>query len=132
MLASPALTPRKVEDVAKAYGLPMPKMPRSPLERLEDSFKLNAVEPTVIREVPVTQNSFDNLPEPLDDVARYINSKDGELPISSLKNWGKSRRNGSLNSDAIDDSLIELMELQLIETFTPHDSKGEWVRWIAT
>ena len=76
--------------------------------------------------------TFDDLPDPLDDVARYITSKGGELPISSLKNWGKSRRNGSLNSEAIDDSLLELMQLQLIETFTPSDSKGEWVRWIAT
>ena len=132
MLASPALTPRKIEDIAKAYGLPLPNIERSPLERLEDSFKLNAVEPTAIAEVPVTQNLFDNLPEPLDDVARYINSKGGELPVASLKNWGKSRRNGALNSDAIDDSLIELMQLQLIQTFTPIDSKGEWVRWIAT
>ena len=131
MLASPALTPRKVEDIAKAYGLPMPKMPRSPLERLEDSFKLNAVEPTAIAEVMPTK-TFDDLPDPLDDVARYITSQGGELPISSLKNWGKSRRNGSLNSEAIDDSLLELMQLQLIETFTPSDSKGEWVRWIAT
>ena len=113
MLASPVLTPKKIEDIAKAYGLPMPKMPRSPLEQLEDSFKLNAVEPTVIREVAVNQNPVDDLPDPLNDVARYIASK-RQAPISSLKNWGKSRRNGSLNSDAIDDSLIELMELQLI------------------
>ncbi len=125
LLASPALIPQKIEQIADAYQLP------SPVEQLEKTYQMDAVEPTAIREVVPTENSLEDLPEPLNDVARYIHSKDGELPISSLKNWGKSRRNGSLNSEAIDDSLLEMMELQLIETFTPHDSKGEWVRWIA-
>ena len=125
LLASPALTPKKIEQIAEAYQLP------SPVEQLEKTYQMDAVEPTAICEVVPTKNSFEDLPEPLNDIARYIHSKNGELPVSSLKNWGKSRRNGSLNSEEIDHSLLELMELQLIETFTPNDSKGEWVRWIA-
>lgn len=72
------------------------------------------------------------LSEPLDDVARYILSKGGKLPIASLKNWGKTRRKGSLDSAAIDESLIQLMELGLIETFSPPETKAEWIRWAAT
>ena len=129
MLASPALTPKKIEQIAKDYGLPMPNIARSPVERLEDSFKLNSAEPTVIHEVAITQNPVDDLPDPLNDVARYIHSKGGELAVSTLKDWGRTRRNNSLNSEAIDHSLIELMELKLISTFTPIEGKGEWVRW---
>jgi hypothetical protein len=123
LLASPALTPKKIEQIADAYQLP------SPVEQLEKTYQMDAVEPTAIREVVPTKNSFENLPEPLNDVARYIHSKGGELAVSTLKDWGRARRNNPLNSEAIDHSLIELMELQLISTFTPTEGKGEWVKW---
>ena len=129
MLASPALTPRKVEDIAKAYGLPLP-IERSPVERLDDSFKLNAVEPTAIAEVVPTK-TFDDLPDPLDDIARYIQSKGGELAVATLKDWGRAKRKNPLDSEAIDHLLIELMELHLISTFTPSEGKGEWIKWEA-
>lgn len=101
-------------------------------QRLEDSYKKNAPDEFAIAPQNDSQSIENSLSDPLDDVARYITSKGGELPVSALKNWGKTRRKGSLDSEAIEESLIELMNLQLIETFTPADSKGEWVRWIAT
>ncbi|MBM0745446.1 hypothetical protein JOY44_28910 [Phormidium sp. CLA17] len=137
LLAATALTPKKVEEIATAYGLPLPEMPRfpkgsgneSPVEQLEDSYRLNSIEPTVIHEVLPTKNSFDDLPEPLNDVARYIHSKGGELAVSTLKDWGRARRKNPLDSEAIDHSLIELMELHLLSTFTPSEGKGEWIKW---
>ena len=125
LLASPALTPKKIEQIANAYQLP------SPVEQLEKTYQMDAVEPTAIREVVPTQNSFENLPEPLKDVARYIHSKGGELAVSTLKDWGRARRSNPLNSEAIYHLLIELMELHLISTFTPTEGKGEWIKWEA-
>ena len=125
LLASPALTPKKIEQIANAYQLP------SPVEQLEKTYQMDAVEPPAIREVVPTQNSFENLPEPLKDVARYIHSKGGELAVSTLKDWGRARRSNPLNSEAIDHLLIELMELHLISTFTPTEGKGEWIKWEA-
>ncbi|MBM0745571.1 hypothetical protein JOY44_29565 (plasmid) [Phormidium sp. CLA17] len=123
LLSSPALTPKKIEQIADAYQLP------SPVEQLEKTYQMDAVEPTAIREVVPTKSSFEDLPEPLNDVARYIHSKGGELAVSTLKDWGRARRKNPLDSEAIDDSLIELMQLQLISTFTPSEGKGEWIKW---
>ena len=86
-------------------------------------------ETTPIKEVEIS--SADALPEPLNEMARYIISRE-ETTISALKNWGKTRRKGTLSSSEIEECLFELMELQLIETFTPLDSKAESVRWIAS
>ena len=129
LLSSPALTPKKVEEIATAYGLSLPEIPRSPVEQLEKTYQMDAVKPTAIREVVPTKNSFEDLPEPLNDVVRYIHSKGGEIAVSTLKDWGRTRRKNPLDSEAIDHSLIELMELHLISTFTPSEGKGEWIKW---
>lgn len=111
---------------ARAFAAPTRNAgvkPKLKSQQLEDSIK--EVEPTPV-------DPIEALKEPLDDVARYILSKDGEVTVSTLKNWGKTRRKGALNSSEIEDCLLDLMALQRIETFTPLDSKAESVRWIAT
>jgi hypothetical protein len=103
---------------------------------LEDSYRIKASDEfTSSAETTVSscdRSTVDTLNEPLNDVARYILSKGGELPVSSLKNWGKTRRKGSLDSGEIEQSLLALAQLHLIETFIPMGTKGEWIRWIAT
>ena len=65
----------------------------------------------------------------LDDVEAYIKER-GECPVSAVKNWGKTRRKGALNSDEVEDLLTELVNFGRIESFHPDDSKAQWVRWI--
>jgi hypothetical protein len=65
----------------------------------------------------------------LQSLALYLRKK-GELAVREVKqNWGK---NNGLNSEQVQDLLIELIELNLIETFTPPTSRAEWVRWAET
>jgi len=97
-------------------------------EKLEDTFNLDSTEKNEVEALP---DPVDLLKEPLNEIARYIISRE-ETTVSALKNWGKTRRKGSLSSSDIQDCLLEMMELQLIETFTPFDSKAEAVRWIAS
>lgn len=65
----------------------------------------------------------------LEDVANYVRGR-GECPVSAVKNWGKTRRKGALNSDEVEELLIELTGQGKIESFYPDDSKAQWVRWI--
>ena len=107
--------------------------PKTQQQQLEDSYRLNAADEfqTVAKEVaptPQTNNSED-LPEPLNSIARYIHSKGGKLSVATLKDWGRAKRKNPLDSEAIDHLLIELMEFHLISTFTPDEGKGEWIRW---
>ena len=66
----------------------------------------------------------------LDDVERYIKERE-ECPVSAVKNWGKNRKNSPLNSDDVDDILIELVSFGRIESFYPENSKAQWVRWVS-
>jgi len=99
--------------------------------KLEEAFKLSSAEPTQINEVGATSDPVGLLKEPLDEIGRYIISKGGEVEVSALKNWGRCRRKGTITSEEIQDCLLEMMEMSLIETFTPLDRKGEFVKWVA-
>ena len=107
--------------------------PKTQQQQLEDSYRLNAADEfqTVAKEVAPTPqtNNYEDLPEPLNSIARYIHSKGGKLSVATLKDWGRAKRKNPLDSEAIDHSLIELMEFHLISTFTPDEGKGEWIRW---
>ncbi|MBD2072686.1 hypothetical protein H6F86_02035 [Phormidium sp. FACHB-592] len=65
----------------------------------------------------------------LQSLAIYLRKK-GEVAVREVKqNWGK---NNGLNSEQVQDLLIELMAMNLIETFSPLTSRAEWVRWAET
>ena len=51
---TPALTPKKIEQIADTYSLPLPEIQLSAKQQLEDVYKLNVAEPTVITEVEPT------------------------------------------------------------------------------
>lgn len=99
--------------------------PRSVVKKLEDSYKINAADEFN------TEKTLTGLDDVHEDVAAYILER-GECSIGSIKNWGKNRRKGTLSADDVDEILINLLDLQLIETFNPPESKAEFVRWIAT
>ncbi len=73
---------------------------------------------------------IDSLPDGnLKNLAAYLRKK-GEMAVREVKqNWGK---NNALNSEQVQDLLIELIEMNLIETFSPLTSRAEWVRWAET
>jgi hypothetical protein len=82
-------------------------------------------------EEPKTAPSqVDALPDGnLKSLAIYLRKK-GELAVREVKqNWGK---NNTLNGEQVQALLIELIEMNLIETFTPPTSRAEWVRWAET
>ncbi|PSB33922.1 hypothetical protein [Stenomitos frigidus] len=77
-----------------------------------------------------TRSRLDALPaSDLKDLALYLRKKK-ELAVRTVKqNWGQSK---SLNSEQVDELLLELMKLNLIETYSPVTSRAEWVRWVET
>lgn len=101
--------------------------PRSVARKLEDSYKLSAPDEFVTD----TQKSLTGLQPDHEDIAAYILER-GECAVGSIKNWAKTRRKGSLSAEAVDEILIDLIDLQLIETFNPSETRAEWVRWIVT
>ena len=101
------------------------------IQESQPSTKLNISESTQINEVEAIPLSVDLLKEPLNEIVRYIISKGGEVEISALKNWGKSRRKETINSGEIKGYLLEMMEMCLVETFKPANRKCEFVKWTA-
>jgi hypothetical protein len=83
-----------------------------------------------LNEPPHTANPLDALPAgDLKNVAVYLRKK-GQLAVRDLKkNWGK---NNALNAEQVDALLLELINLNLIETFSDGTSRAEWVRWLET
>ena len=73
---------------------------------------------------------IDSLPAGnLRNLAAYLRKK-GEIATRDVKrNWGA---NCGLNVEQVSDLLIELIALNLIETFSPASSRAEWVRWLET
>ncbi|XGV99626.1 MAG: hypothetical protein ACAF41_11890 [Leptolyngbya sp. BL-A-14] len=73
---------------------------------------------------------IDSLPDGnLRNLAAYLRKKK-QIAVRDVKrNWGSSY---SLNGEQVQDLLIELIEMNLIETFLPDTSKAEWVRWSET
>jgi hypothetical protein len=59
-------------------------------------------------------------------LAKYLKEK-GEISVNEIKkNWG---RNNGFSASEMDDFLITLMTLGHVDTFTPHGTRGEWVKW---
>ena len=77
-----------------------------------------------------TRSRLDSLPaSDLKDLALYLRKKK-ELAVRTVKqNWGQSK---GLNSEQVDELLVELIKLNLIETYSPVTSRAEWVRWLET
>jgi hypothetical protein len=75
-------------------------------------------------------SQVDSLPDGnLKSLAVYLRKK-GEIAVRDIKqNWGK---NNALNSKQVQALLLELIELKLIETYSPLTSRAEWVRWSET
>lgn len=115
----------KEQENAAKPAIDIQDDPRTVAQKLEDSYKLNARD-----EFPF--NTRTGLEDTHEDVLVYLDSKGGEAPKGMVKNWAKSRRKGALDSTRIDEILINLVNLHLIESFTPEGTKGEWVRLRAT
>jgi hypothetical protein len=65
----------------------------------------------------------------LKNLAIYLKKK-GEIAVRAIRqNWGSSH---SLNGEQVSELLIQLIEMNLIETYTPANSRAEWVRWLKT
>jgi len=97
-------------------------------QKLEDTFRIGEIE---IKEVEAIPDPVELLKEPLNEIARYIISRGGEVDVRSLKAWGRSRKNGALLSGEIQDYLLEMMEMSLIEIFTHDDKKTEHIKWLS-
>lgn len=95
-------------------------------QQLENSYKLSA--PDEFELTSQRESSQLELDVPLKDLMHYLSNKGGKLPIVAIKqNWGKNR---GLNSEAIDELLIELIDLKRIESFCPPNTKAEWVKLV--
>ena len=77
-----------------------------------------------------TRSRLDALPaSDLKSLGVYLRKK-GAIAVRDLKkSWGK---NNSLNAEQVTELLLELMKLNLIETFSDGTSRVEWVRWVET
>jgi len=77
-----------------------------------------------------TRSRLDALPaSDLKDLGVYLRKK-GAIAIRDLKKgWGK---NNGLNAEQVTELLLELINLNLIETFSDGTSRAEWVRWVET
>jgi len=77
-----------------------------------------------------TRSRLDLLPtSDLKNLGLYLRKK-GAMTVRDLKkSWGK---NNALNAEQVTELLLELMKLNLIETFADGTSRVEWVRWVET
>ncbi len=81
-------------------------------------------------EPPSARSRLDSLPaSDLKDLGVYLRKKK-EIAVRTVKqNWGQSK---GLNAEQVEELLLELLKLNLIETFSPVTSRAEWVRWLET
>ncbi len=93
---------------------------------LQDCWQTDAPEP----EPTEKPSQVEALPAgQLKSLALYLHKK-GSIAVRDVRqNWG---RNQGLNGEQVQALLLELMALHLIETFSPLNSKAEWVRWSET
>ena len=77
-----------------------------------------------------TRSRLDALPTSgLKNLGVYLRKK-GPIAVRDLKkSWGK---NNALNAEQVSELLLELLKLNLIETFSDGTSRAEWVRWVET
>jgi len=77
-----------------------------------------------------TRSRLDALPaSDLKDLGVYLRKKQSLAVRTVKQNWGQSK---GLNSEQVDELLLELRKLNLIETYSPVTSRAEWVRWLET
>ncbi len=81
-------------------------------------------------EIAATRSRLESLPtSDLKNLGVYLRKK-GQMTVRDVKkSWGK---NNGLNGEQVQELLLELIHLNLIETFTDGTSRAEWVRWLKT
>jgi hypothetical protein len=81
-------------------------------------------------ETASTHSRLDVLPaSDLKNLGVYLRKK-GQMTVRDVKkSWGK---NNGLNGEQVSELLLELINLNLIETFADGTSRAEWVRWLET
>jgi len=79
---------------------------------------------------PSTRSRLEALPtSDLKNLGIYLRKK-GQMTVRDVKkSWGK---NNGLNGEQVSALLLELINLNLIETFSDGTSRAEWVRWLET
>lgn len=77
-----------------------------------------------------TRGRLEALPtSDLKNLGLYLRKK-GQITVRDVKkSWGK---NNGLNGEQVQELLLELINLNLIETFADGTSRAEWVRWLET
>jgi hypothetical protein len=81
-------------------------------------------------ETASTRSRLEALPtSDLKNLGLYLRKK-GQMTVRDVKkSWGK---NNGLNGEQVSELLLELINLNLIETFADGTSRAEWVRWLET
>jgi hypothetical protein len=81
-------------------------------------------------ESTATRSRLEALPtSDLKNLGLYLRKK-GQIAVRDVKkSWGK---NNGLNGEQVSELLLELINLNLIETFSDGTSRAEWVRWLET
>jgi hypothetical protein len=83
-----------------------------------------------IDEPTSTRSRLDSLPtSDLKNLGIYLRKKRQIAVRDVKKSWGK---NNGLNGEQVSELLLELINLNLIETFSDGTSRAEWVRWLET
>lgn len=114
----------KLKGLQKALKLRDEDVAEIDRQQLENRYKLSA--PDEFEITSERESSRIELDVPLKELMQYLANKGGELPVVAIKqNWGKNR---GFNSEAVDEFLIELIDLKLIESFCPPNTKAEWVK----
>ncbi|MBW4474989.1 MAG: hypothetical protein KME45_32105 [Stenomitos rutilans HA7619-LM2] len=116
---------------------PVPSTPPAPpnqtpdlrtqlVEFLQDCWQADAPP----NETTSARSRLDALPtSDLKNLGIYLRKK-GAIAVRDVKkSWGK---NNGLNGEQVSELLLELVNLNLIETFSDGTSRAEWVRWLET
>jgi len=129
---------RKLTDFTSWTQPPTPAQPTPPMPPSHPDLRTQLVdflkdcwqaEPPP-DETALTRSRLDALPtSDLKNLGVYLRKK-GQIAVRDVKkNWG---RNNGLNSEQVSALLLELINLNLIETFADGTSRAEWVRWLET
>jgi len=129
---------RKLTDFTSWTQPPTPAQPTPPMPPSHPDLRTQLVdflkdcwqaEPPP-DETALTRSRLDALPtSDLKNLGVYLRKK-GQIAVRDVKkNWG---RNNGLNSEQVSALLLELINLNLIETFADGTSRAEWVCWLET
>jgi hypothetical protein len=129
---------RKLTDFTSWTQPPTPAQPTPPMPPSHPDLRTQLVdflkdcwqaEPPP-DETALTRSRLDALPtSDLKNLGVYLRKK-GQIAVRDVKkSWGK---NNGLNGEQVSELLLELINLNLIETFSDGTSRAEWVRWLET